>query len=163
MESINIVKIRAVRESPHSYKIESSAKVKEVINGIFELSTRTEECFGMLCLCNNQVYGAHILAVGQIAACSISPRDILSYALANNSSRVILFHNHPGGTCMPSISDDEVTKYFAACLAVAEIELLDHIIVTSNNEYYSYNEKGRLPRIEFSATRKHLITYVNNR
>lgn len=60
------------------------------------------------------------------------------------ASGVILAHNHPSGTMRPSIQDDTLTKRVREALALFDIKVLDHIIVTPTSDYYSYNDEGRL-------------------
>lgn len=51
-------------------------------------------------------------------------------------------YQHPSQDIMPSREDIEVTKRLAECGKILGIEVLDHIIVNANADYYSMKEKG---------------------
>ena len=65
-------------------------------------------------------------------------------ALVSNASAIILTHNHPSGNTHPSCQDDNLTKKIKAACEIMDIRLLDHIIVTPYDSYYSYCDEGRL-------------------
>ena len=66
---------------------------------------------------------------GTIGKVELSTRKFADFVVKNNCSRVVIAHNHPNGSCIPSKSDISATKYLCEILDTIEIELLDHIIV----------------------------------
>lgn len=52
-------------------------------------------------------------------------------ALALNASSVVLAHNHPSGTAKPSRADEALTQTLKAALALVDIRVLDHFVVTA--------------------------------
>jgi DNA repair protein RadC len=147
IQSIEFIKVRAVKETNIPYKCDSSTKVAEIVNNMFDLNNRTEEVFGMLAVDNkNRVTGGHILFMGELSQCNVSPKEIIKHALANNARSIILFHNHPAGDPYPSYSDRTVTKKIVAAAAVLDITVLDHVII--GDSYYSFAEKSEVPRID---------------
>ena len=54
-------------------------------------------------------------------------------ALRDKAYSVIIAHNHPGGSVMPSKVDVEATRHIAKALKTIDIGLKDHIIVTNEN------------------------------
>jgi DNA repair protein RadC len=44
---------------------------------------------------------------------------------------VILYHNHPSGAADPSRADEHLTKTLKSALALVDVRVLDHFIVTA--------------------------------
>lgn len=59
----------------------------------------------------------------------VSTREIVQFAVMNNASALVLYHNHPSGRTTPSPEDVEFTKKARDALQLCDIELVDHIIV----------------------------------
>lgn len=83
------------------------------------------------------------LARGTAKSVNIDIRLVLQTALLNRASSVILAHNHPGGTPVPSIEDDVFTKELRKSLSAIGIKLEDHIVV-AGNRYCSMADEGFL-------------------
>lgn len=56
-------------------------------------------------------------------------RNIVRLAIRNGASSVVIAHNHPGGTAVPSLSDRAATESIRKALAAVGVELLDSVIV----------------------------------
>ncbi len=82
-------------------------------------------------------------STGGIDNSPIDMRLIMRRALDANATGLILVHNHPHGNPTPSQYDIEATKQIAQGAAIFNIKLLDHIIITEN-ENLSMAEKGLL-------------------
>lgn len=63
-------------------------------------------------------------------------KQILSEPLKLQIPRIILVHNHPSGSSVPSREDRIVTKRVKECAEMMGIELLDHIVI-GDGEYSS--------------------------
>ena len=59
------------------------------------------------------------------------------------AAAVILCHNHPSGTLTPSQEDIAATRQLLSASEHLGIQILDHIIVSTNG-YYSFVEQGLL-------------------
>jgi DNA repair protein RadC len=44
---------------------------------------------------------------------------------------VVLAHNHPSGSTAPSRADEALTQTIKAALALVDVRVLDHVIVTA--------------------------------
>ena len=71
-------------------------------------------------------------ASGSISKLTIYPRAIFKRALEKNASKIVLVHNHPAGSCAPSIEDVSITQMLVALGHPLDIEILDHIIVAGS-------------------------------
>ena len=78
---------------------------------------------------------------GTIDGATVYPREVVKRALAHNASAVILGHNHPSGVSEPSEADRSITLKLAKALALVEIRLLDHVVV-SRGGHVSLAERG---------------------
>ena len=73
----------------------------------------------------------------------VDHRLIVKRALELLSTRIIILHNHPSGSATPSQADIDITRKIKEATALFDIELLDHIIISSS-EHYSFKSNGKL-------------------
>lgn len=67
---------------------------------------------------------------GTLTHTNVYPREIARAALGHHAAAVILAHNHPSGTARPSRADELMTQHLKAALALFDVRVLDHFIVT---------------------------------
>jgi DNA repair protein RadC len=72
------------------------------------------------------------IRIGGVDNSQILPRDIITYALENNASYVVLAHNHPSGDCTPSPEDILLTTRVDEAMTIMGITLLEHIVIAQN-------------------------------
>lgn len=58
-------------------------------------------------------------------------RVVVQSALACNAAAGVFAHNHPSGDGRPSSADVGITQELQAALALVEVKLLDHFVVTA--------------------------------
>jgi DNA repair protein RadC len=92
----------------------------------------------------NQLIAAEELFRGTLTATSVYPREVVKRALAHNAAAVILAHNHPSGHAQPSQADIELTRSLKQALALVDVRLLDHFIVTAAGTPCSLAEHGQM-------------------
>ena len=144
---LDVVKIRLVKErSTAAYRAVSTPEdAVELIKK--ELSTYDSE---VVCLVNVRSdftpINMNIVSIGTINSSLCSPRDVFKSSILSNAAGFILFHNHPSGRCEPSADDYKITKRLSEAGKILDIELLDHIIVSSGPMpgYFSFKEHGIL-------------------
>ena len=71
------------------------------------------------------------------------PKLIFVAALKSGATGVLLAHNHPSGNLTPSQADIDLTRKIKEGGKLLEIQLLDHLIITSEG-YYSFADEGLL-------------------
>ncbi len=89
------------------------------------------ECLCVVCL--NDLFSpffCEIIEGDSFYSITVPARKILEIATEHNSSMIILVHNHPSGSCIPSMSDVVLTRYLLCYLATYGITLIEHIIVS---------------------------------
>lgn len=52
-------------------------------------------------------------------------------ALHHNAAAVVLAHNHPSGVAEPSRADQTLTQTLKSALALVDVRVLDHFVVTA--------------------------------
>lgn len=83
------------------------------------------------------------LFTGTLDAAAIYPRVIAKSALTFSAAAVILAHNHPSNDCEPSEADQHITRQVKKALALVDIRVLDHFIV-SHAGWVSFTERSLL-------------------
>ena len=81
------------------------------------------------------------ISVGSLNASIVHPREVFKEAIQASAAQMIVGHNHPSGDTTPSPEDVALTRRLQDAAKVIGIELLDHIIVTSNS-YTSLKEQN---------------------
>ena len=96
-----------------------------------ELGHLEREAFGCMFLTTRHaLLTFEILFYGTVDSATVHPREVVKRALELNATAVILAHNHPSGNSNPSKPDEHLTKRLKDALALIEVRVLDHIIVT---------------------------------
>ena len=108
------------------------------------LAAKAHEVFAVLFLdAQNRLLAMEELFRGTLTQTSVYPREVVLRALQHGSASVVLAHNHPSGTVQPSRADEALTQTLKAALALVDVRVLDHVIVTQG-EALSMAEKGLL-------------------
>ena len=93
---------------------------------------------------SNKIIKKIKLSQGGITGTVIDVKLLIKEALLNYSSSLILVHNHPSGNIKPSKADIDITKKIKNAALFFDITVLDHIIITSNENYYSFADSNIL-------------------
>jgi len=105
------------------------------------IGKKKKEHFTIICLDTRNNLIIEEVSVGTLNASLVHPREVFKKAILNNSSHVIIAHNHPSGDPTPSEDDIITTRRLVESGKVLGIAVTDHIIVTKNN-FVSLKEKG---------------------
>lgn len=89
----------------------------------------------------NKVLGIFEVSTGGVSGTVADPKVIFAAALKANASGIILAHNHPSGNLNASQADIDLTRRIKEGGKLLEIQLLDHVIVTTES-YYSLADDG---------------------
>lgn len=100
------------------------------------------ELFGCIWLTSqHDVIEVKELFNGTLTQTAVYPREVVKAGLFANAAATILFHNHPSGVADPSSADINLTNVLKQALALVDITVLDHIIVSRNGRT-SFAERG---------------------
>lgn len=89
----------------------------------------------------NRVLGIFEVSSGGVTGTIADPKLIFMAALKTNACCLILAHNHPSGNLKPSRADEDLTKKIKNAGSFLDINVLDHIIITSEG-YFSFGDEG---------------------
>jgi DNA repair protein RadC len=92
----------------------------------------------------NKVIGTMNVFSGSINSTVIDIKLILASGILLMSKSVIVAHNHPSGNLKPSKEDLALTKRLSNALQYMEMKLVDHFIITPDDDYLSFANEGLL-------------------
>ena len=113
---------------------------------VFELikhyGDRPQEHFLVIMLNGaHELMGVNVVSIGLVNRSLCHPREVFAEPLKARATAVILAHNHPSGNLDPSPDDMEVTLRLKNAGKLLGIEVLDHLIFSSD-DYHSMMENG---------------------
>jgi len=136
-EKIKTLKSEAIKSSEDAGKLFFEQWDKNTIG--------LHESFKVLLLNNsNKVKGIYQLSIGGITGTLVDIRILFAVILKSLATGIILCHNHPSGKLVPSEMDKQLTKKIKKASVFLDINILDHLIITPNGEYYSFSDNGLL-------------------
>lgn len=126
------------------YQIRSSADAYNVLLKLYDQDLiEYQEMFYVLFLNRaNEVIGYRQVTKGGVSGTVVDKKQILGIACKANASSIILSHNHPSENLRPSQADTELTKAIVEGGKCLDVLVLDHIIITPSNGYYSMADEG---------------------
>jgi DNA repair protein RadC len=86
---------------------------------------------------SNKVLGETTISTGGISRTVRDIRIFFQFAIKPNACSFIVAHNHPSGERKASEADSRITKKIKNAGEILDITLLDHIIVTPDEAYFS--------------------------
>ena len=99
-----------------------------------------EECWAVYLNNANQCLGKDRLSTGGVDSTVLDSKILIRRACEKKATGVILVHNHPSGSTMPSVADINRTKSIRSALKACEMSLVDHVVIGSRN-YYSFSDE----------------------
>lgn len=150
---LKVYDVRTVAEKSVDYKLPSSDwKVNnpqngaDVINKALQLDARLQEVLGMITVnVRYEVTGIFQVTSGGLSSSYANPREVFQRAVLQGAHAILLFHNHPSGSLKPSSDDIQITRKMVEAGEILGIEVIDHIIISSNpakKGYTSFKEEG---------------------
>lgn len=120
--------------------IDSSSVAGEYFLAKFAYET-IEVAYAMYLDSKNRIISCREISRGVVNGTNISVRAIAEQALACKASSVIIAHNHPDGSPVPSAEDELTTQKIKVALSTVGIRLADHIVV-GGEHYVSFVDYG---------------------
>ena len=95
-----------------------------------------QESFILLCFDKDKKFNSiHRLGAGSVNAVAVASRIAIETAIVKNARYVILSHNHPNGTAIPSSNDIKATNSIRLSMQNAGVEFVAHYVIS--NGFYS--------------------------
>ncbi|MEM8520315.1 DNA repair protein RadC [Flavobacterium sp. PL12] len=131
---------RRSEEAVELKKVTSSKVIFEIMQPI--IGELPHEEFWIIYMNNsNKVISKSQLSKGGITGTLVDVRIVFKTALEMGATALILCHNHPSGTLVPSEADKQITRKLKLAGESLEIKVLDHLIVTEAS-YFSFADEG---------------------
>lgn len=129
-------------DDTESVRLNTAESVSEYVSPKFADLVR--EVFVIMYLSqNHELIAEEQLFSGGVSSVVVDPRLIFKKAVLHLASGIILVHNHPSGSLIPSQADRSITQKLKDAGEVLDIPVLDHVIV-SRKGYYSFATEGQL-------------------
>jgi DNA repair protein RadC len=141
---VNEVKVTYRKKYVSNQTIRSSFECWKLFKSVFNKNTieLVEEMNVLLLDLSNHPIGIFRASLGGTRSAIVDIKLILSIALKCMAHGIIISHNHPSGKALPSEEDLKVTKDLQSACSIVGINLLDHIIITSEERYFSFSDEG---------------------
>lgn len=104
---------------------------------------QVEHCMALYLDSQYRLITTEELSRGTLTQASVYPREVIKAGLRHHAAALILAHNHPSGVAEPSDADLALTRHLKHALALVDIRLLDHLIVTASGAI-SLAERGQI-------------------
>lgn len=140
ISALELGRRRRAEDAVELTKITSSKMIFEIMQPI--IGELPHEEFWIVYLNNsNKIISKSQLSKGGITGTLVDVRLVFKTALEMGATGLILCHNHPSGTLIPSDADKQITRKLKLAGDSLEIKVLDHLIVTEAN-YFSFVDEG---------------------
>jgi len=146
MVNIQKFSLRVVKESGGRYdldkQISNPIQARNLFVEVLELDRRAEEVFAIATLdVKSKVTGVFVVSTGTLSASLVTPREVFKRAVLQNAAAIILSHNHPSGEPTASADDISITKKLEKAGKIVGINVMDHIIIGSKDNFVSMKEE----------------------
>ena len=142
LAAVELGKRIVTRRPKNQLSIDSPESIAALFLG--RLRDKRTECFKALLLgSKGDIIAVEDIAEGDMNCVTIKPREVFHKAIRRNAAMIVLVHNHPSGSPLPSQDDIRTTKRLAAAGEVLGIRVIDHIII-GDGTYVSLGERGLL-------------------
>lgn len=112
----------------------------------FRFGMRKDEFMAVLFLdTGNRVIATEELCEGTVNQCFVHPRTVIERALKRGAAGIILAHNHPGGSVVPSDADWQLTQKIHAVGRLLDVTLHDHLLIVKD-KVVSLREMAQWPK-----------------
>jgi DNA repair protein RadC len=111
--------------------IRTSKQAYEYLEDMGKLSK--EHLLGLYLNSRFRIIHDEVISIGNLTANIIHPREVFQPAIERGAVAVIIAHNHPSGSSLPTKSDRIITEQLVSAGAILGIELLDHLVIGKNS------------------------------
>jgi DNA repair protein RadC len=144
MAHVNLYELKKNKTEFQKTQIKSSLDAADFIRQFYSDDIGIYESFFILLLNNsNKTVGYAKISQGGIVGTVVDVKIIAKYVVDSLATGVILAHNHPSGTLIPSQPDKDITKKVTEVLKHFDCKVLDHVILTEES-HYSFLDNGNL-------------------
>lgn len=147
-------------KNAHAITIREAEDIYTIMQQIFKREhkiDRTKEHFWTISLnIAQKILAIELVSMGSSTATVVEPTEVFSLPLQKKAFGIILIHNHPSGSLIPSENDNDITDRLIQVGKIMKTPVLDHVIITERS-YYSFKSSGLLEVLENSN--KYIVPY----
>lgn len=122
--------------------VSDSSDIYEFLKSVYKKNMAQEQFIMIVLNQANRILGIHKHTTGTKNSTSADVTLLAAVAIKSGAVSVILSHNHPSGNNKASEADIAITKRILKTMEVIGINVLDHVIYTEDNGYYSLADNG---------------------
>jgi DNA repair protein RadC len=131
---------RVAIEAPTGWSIRSPRDVFDHL-GVDMASLEREELRVVLLNAKNLVLRVVTVYAGNVSASLVRVGELFRDAVRHDVSGLVLVHNHPSGDPTPSPDDLHLTAEAIAAGRLLDIDVLDHVVISSGG-FVSLRDRG---------------------
>ena len=133
-----ITEILAALELSKRYLLKSDQPIidspEKAVEQLADIRDKKQEYFVCLTLDGaNRLIAKRIITIGTLTSSLVHPREVFADSLTDRAASIIVAHNHPSGSLIPSDADVQVTERLQEAGELLGIKLIDHIIVAKES------------------------------
>jgi len=121
---------------------------KQAFEYLSDMKNLPKECLrGLYLNSRYQIVHDEVISMGSLTSNIVHAREVFRPAIECSAAAVIIAHNHPSGSLLPTQSDFEVTDKLVQAGGVLGIDILDHVIIAGDkyisileNKHYATEE-----------------------
>jgi len=99
------------------------------------LTKKQEHLVVLLLNGRNQLIDQLTITIGTLNSSLIHAREVFAPAITHRAAGLILVHNHPSGSLLPSEEDILATERLVEAGHLLDLPILDHVIVSSQGHF----------------------------
>ena len=107
------------------------------------LNEKEESMYMIILNAKGMLLSSCKIGVGSIDTCQLNTREFILRTADSKGNCIMIAHNHPSGSPLPSLDDCDFTRWLVSIAEVLGIAVIDHIIIAEEG-YYSFRENDRL-------------------
>ncbi len=140
--SVQLVKVERIPVlRPRGEPVQRSSIAAGIARGLTLRSPR-EQFVAIHLGARSELISAEVVSVGTAIASLIHPREVFQGAILAEAVAIICAHNHPSGNPSPSAEDHAIYSRLKEAGTLLGIEVLDFLVVTDQDGYYSFTDGG---------------------
>ncbi|MDE6372360.1 MAG: hypothetical protein K2L61_02335, partial [Clostridia bacterium] len=122
--------------------LDTVAHAVEYLKQLF-LGEKEEALYMLILNAKGMLLSSCKVGEGNLTSCQLDTREFILRTADSHGNCIMIAHNHPSGSPLPSYDDCEFTRWLISIAEVLGITLIDHIIIAAEG-YYSFRENDML-------------------
>ena len=110
------------------------SSLEKAVEQLADIRDKKQEYFVCLTLDGaNRLIAKRVITIGTLTSSLVHPREVFSDTISDRAASIIVAHNHPSGSLIPSQADLEITHQLHESAILLGINMIDHILITKSS------------------------------